>query len=81
MDPRAGVRRRSCETRNIDPLSNPTAGFNDGIFVSAGHPPDEDQNIVQEIVEEYMFYLGSTEVDCGDSHIGRYFKKHEVNNA
>ena len=49
--------------------------INDGIFVSGtGHPSDSDQNIVQEIVEECMFYLGSTEVDCGDI-------LDEVNNA
>ena len=56
--------------------------INDGVFVfGTGHPSDSDQKIVQEIVEECMFYLGSTEVDCGDILDGRCFKKHEVNNA
>ena len=37
--------------------------INDGSFVSGtGHPSDSDQK-VQEIVEECMFYLGSTEVN------------------
>ena len=54
--------------------------INDGLFVS-GHPSDSDQKIVQEIVEECMFYLGSTEVDCGSILHGTCFKKHEVNNA
>lgn len=63
-------------------IESNTGKINDGSFVSGtGHPSDSGQNIVQEIVEECMFYLGSTEVDCGDMQAGRCFKKHEVNNA
>ena len=62
-------------------IESNTGKINDGIFVSVRHPSDEDQNIVQEIVTECMFYLGTTGVDSASILDGRYFKKHEVNNA
>ncbi len=53
----------------------------DGIFVSARHPSGTNQNIVQEIVTECMFYLGGTKVDYADILNGMHFRKQtEVNN-
>ena len=50
------------------------SGNINGSFVEH-HPSGEGQNIVQEIVTECMFYLGSTEVDYADILDGKCIRK------